>query len=301
MKKKIIILSSFLIGAIFVVVIFTTSQQSMINNEAIQVEELIVYGDKNMNRVAKQFSDQNNLLKVATEDLVQHKMIKQLATELEIAHSQTFGQEKKEWQDQKSSLTLWQFLDAKDQQLQDQIKEKLMEKEKPTQKELRQAFEQLDDKYKKTDYFVEAIEIPTFSGKQAELEKIAEAISPNLSYEETLLEWQNKLPNLVIESYQLKSAEIQKEDIYSLSVGEILSEKAVGTVVKGYHENQYFYIFNKEGGQLLQFEEAPQFGKNAYINTRYKEKLATYQQATKVDLLEKDREKFFQNYQNKNS
>ena len=235
------------------------------------------------------------------EDLVQHKMIRQLATELEIAHSQTFGQEKKEWQDQKSSLTLWQFLDAKDQQLQDQIKEKLMEKEKPTQKELRQAFEQLDDKYKKTDYFVEAIEIPTFSGKQAELEKIAEAISPNLSYEETLLEWQNKLPNLVIESYQLKSAEIQKEDIYSLSVGEILSEKAVGTVVKGYHENQYFYIFNKEGGQLLQFEEAPQFGKNAYINTRYKEKLATYQQATKVDLLEKDREKFFQNYQNKNS
>ncbi len=50
MKKKIIILSSFLIGAIFVLVIFTTSQQSMINNEAIQVEELIVYGDKNMNR-----------------------------------------------------------------------------------------------------------------------------------------------------------------------------------------------------------------------------------------------------------
>ena len=29
------------------------------------------------------------------EDLVQHKMIRQLATELEIAHSQTFGQEKK--------------------------------------------------------------------------------------------------------------------------------------------------------------------------------------------------------------
>ena len=95
-------------------VIFTT-KQSMINNEAIQVEELIVYGDKNMNRVAKQFSDQNNLtsfgknfwrktyngksptqelLKVATEDLVQHKMIKQSAR-LEIAHSQTFGQEKK--------------------------------------------------------------------------------------------------------------------------------------------------------------------------------------------------------------
>ena len=29
----------------------------------------------------------------------------------------------------------------------------------------------MDDKYKKTDYFVEAIEIPNFSGKQAELEK----------------------------------------------------------------------------------------------------------------------------------
>ena len=27
--------------------------------------------------------------------------------------------------------------------------------------------------------------------------------------------------------------------------------------------------------------------------------IITYQQATKVDLLEKDREKFFQNYQNK--
>lgn len=116
MKKKIIILNSFLIGAIFVLVIFTTSQQSMINNEAIQVEELIVYGDKNMNRVAKQFSDQNNLtsfgknfwrktyngkspaqelLKVAMEDLVQHKMIRQLATELEIATHKHLGKKKK--------------------------------------------------------------------------------------------------------------------------------------------------------------------------------------------------------------
>ncbi|MFR2550485.1 MAG: hypothetical protein ACLS8D_00990 [Clostridioides difficile] len=100
-----------------------------------------------------------------------------------------------------------------------------MEKEKPTQKELRQAFEQLDDKYKKTDYFVEAIEIPNFSGKQAELEKIAEAISPNLSYEETLLEWQNKLPNLVIESYQLKSAEIQKRIFIRCLLGRFLVKK----------------------------------------------------------------------------
>ncbi len=143
---------------------------------------------KNMNRVAKQFSDQNNLtsfgkiswrktyngksptqelLKVATEDLVQHKMIKQLATELEIAHSQTFGQKKKEWQDQKSSLTLWQFLDAKDQQLQDQIKEKLMEKEKANAKRIGGIpLSNWMINIKKTDYFVEAIEIPTFSGKQ---------------------------------------------------------------------------------------------------------------------------------------
>ena len=154
MKKKIIILSSFLIGAIFVLVIFTTSQQSMINNEAIQVEELIVYGDKNMNRVAKQFSDQNNLtsfgknfwrktyngksptqelLKVATEDLVQHKMIKQLATELEIAHSQTFGQEKRmaRPKEQFNALAIFR---CKRSTITGPNKEKLMEKEKPTQK-----------------------------------------------------------------------------------------------------------------------------------------------------------------------
>ena len=68
-----------------------------------------------MNRIAKQFSDQNNLtsfgknfwrktyngksptqelLKVATEDLVQHKMIKQLATELEIAHTNIWARKK---------------------------------------------------------------------------------------------------------------------------------------------------------------------------------------------------------------
>ena len=67
-------------------------------------------------------------------------MIKQLATELEIAHSQTFGQEKKNGKT-KEQFNALAILDAKDQQLQDQIKEKLMEKEKPTQK-LRQAFEQ---------------------------------------------------------------------------------------------------------------------------------------------------------------
>ena len=70
------------------------------------------------------------------------------------------------------------ILDAKDQQLQDQIKE-INGERKANAKELRQALS-MDDKYKKTDYFVEAIEIPNFSGKQAELEKIAEAIS-NLS------------------------------------------------------------------------------------------------------------------------
>ena len=128
-EEKIIILSSFLIGAIFVLVIFTTGPQSMINNEAIQVEELIVYGDKNMNRVAKQFSDQNNLtsfgknfwrktyngksptqelLKVATEDLVQHKMIKQWQ-QVRNSPLTNIWARKKEWQDQKSSLTLWQF------------------------------------------------------------------------------------------------------------------------------------------------------------------------------------------------
>ena len=174
-------------------VIFTTSQQSMINNEAIQVEELIVYGDKNMNRIAKQFSDQNNLtsfgknfwrktyngksptqelLKVATEDLVQHKMIKQLATELEIAHSQTFGQEKRmaRPKEQFNALAIFR---CKRSTITGPNKREINGERKANAKELRQAFEQLDDKYKKTDYFVEAIEIPNFSGKQAELEKIA--------------------------------------------------------------------------------------------------------------------------------
>ena len=139
-------------------VIFTTSQQSMINNEAIQVEELIVYGDKNMNRIAKQFSDQNNLtsfgknfwrktyngksptqelLKVATEDLVQHKMIKQLATDRNSPLTNIWA--RKRMARPKEQFNALAILDAKDQQLQDQIKEKLMEKEKPTQKELRQA------------------------------------------------------------------------------------------------------------------------------------------------------------------
>ena len=55
--------------------------------------------------------------------------------------------------------------------------------------------------------------------------------------------------------------------------------------------------FNKEGGQLLQFEEAPQFGKNAYINTRYKEKLAITSNQSR--LVGERQRKVFQNYQNK--
>ena len=69
-------------------------------------------------------------------------------------------------------------------------------------------------------------------------------------------------------------------------------------MVKGYHENQYFYIFNKEGGQLLQFEEAPQFGKNAYINTRYKE-ISYVSTSNQSRLVGERQRKVFQNYQNK--
>ena len=74
------------------------------------------------------------------------------------------------------------------------------------------------------------------------------------------MEWQNKLPNLVIESYQLKSAEIQKEDIYSLSVGRFLV-KSCWYRGERIPRKPILLYFNKEGGQLLQFEEAPQFGK----------------------------------------
>ena len=103
--------------------------------------------------------------------------------------------------------------------------------------------------------------------------------------------WQNKLPNLVIESYQLKSAEIQKRIFIRCLLGRFLV-KSCWYRGERIPRNQYFYIFNKEGGQLLQFEEAPQFGKMP-ISTHATKKLATYQQATKVDLLEKDKKSFF--------
>ena len=74
------------------------------------------------------------------------------------------------------------------------------------------------------------------------------------------MEWQNKLPNLVIESYQLKSAEIQKRIFIRCLLGRFLV-KSCWYRGERIPRNQYFYIFNKEGGQLLQFEEAPQFGK----------------------------------------
>ena len=74
-------------------------------------------------------------------------MIKQLATELEIAHSQTFGQEKRmaRPKEQFNALAIFR---CKRSTITGPNKEKLM-REKPTQKELRQAFEQLDDKYKR--------------------------------------------------------------------------------------------------------------------------------------------------------
>ena len=56
--------------------------------------------------------------------------------------------------------------------------------------------------------------------------------------------------------------------------------------------NQYFYIFNKEGGQLYSLKKHHNLAKMP-ISTHATKRNYTYQQATKVDLLEKDREKFF--------
>lgn len=320
MKRKFLAIPAVFLVIILLVFFVKPKELAAVNGEGVTLAELMAYGDEYANQVASQFADKYHitsygqhfweesyqgeqpidaLYEEAVGALVRHRVVKETAVSLKVTEEKSFQEEQKAWENAKMNLSLGQYLAAQDEQLANKIKEAWLKETPPSEKQLAQAFESLENKYKETDYAVSAIEIPGYSGELAALQKIAQQIPAQLSLTECESWWQQQLPQQLVSALTLKSAEFQKDDVYSQSLGSFLSKEEPGTVVVG-DQQQFFYIVKVEGGQLLTVEEAPKLAENQYINELYKQRIAKGVKQAKVALPEKIEESFRTSYQTKN-
>lgn len=320
MKRKFLAIPAIFLVIILLFFFVKPKELAAVNGEEVTLAELTAYGDEYANQVASQFADKYHitsygqhfweesyqgeqpidaLYEEAVGALVRHRVVKETAVSLKVTEEKSFQEEQKAWENAKTNLSLGQYLAAQDEQLANKIKEAWLKETPPSEKQLAQAFESLENKYKETDYAVSAIEIPGYSGELATLQKIAQQIPAQLSLAECESWWQQQLPQQLVSALTLKSVEFQKDDVYSQSLGSFLSKEEPGTVVVG-DQQQFFYIVKVEGGQLLTVEEAPKLAENQYINELYKQRIAKGVKQAKVALPEKIEESFRTSYQTKN-
>lgn len=292
-NKKIVITISALVLGMLIFLLYPR-KMGTINDVTVTLEELTLYAKKNENAVSQAFTIEHNinsfgksfwletydghqpieaLYDKAIENLVYHRAMLDFASEFNLIDDASFTYEKEEWNNSKNGLNLWQFLDAKDYQLSDLIKKELLKKYPPTADELEKAFDQLEDKYKRTDFMVEVIMMELDNPSLETMKQLAASIPESWNADEILEFWEETYPNYSVEYLKLDSQEIHKEDLHMMSISEALIDSSKRDIVEGYTESQVFFVINKEGGELLTLETAPRFGEVAYVNALFEEKL----------------------------
>lgn len=321
MKQFFFTFSAIILVIFLVAFLFRVQSSNIVNGQPVTVPELEAYADECANQVASEFADKYQitsygqdfwkstyhgeqpiqaLYEQAVVSLIRHHVIEEAAVSLNLIEKHSFKEEQQEWKQTGSNVSLGQYLAAQEAQLSDRIKKAWLQETPPNKQQLANAFDRLEDKYKQTDYEVSAIEIPGFKGTLAELQKIAQKIPPKLDASAAESWWQQQLPRQMVTLLSLKSSEFQKDDLYRQAAGAFLSGQKTGTVVAGDQKQQFFYIVQVKGGQLLTVEEAPKLAENQYINDLFEERIAEGQEKAKVSLSKKIAASFRTSYQNKN-
>ncbi|MGX7013978.1 hypothetical protein [Vagococcus silagei] len=155
----------------------------------------------------------------------------------------------------------------------------------PSEKDLYQAFNQLDKKYKTKPFEISGVEMNFFNENKMELISFFKQNGTS-TVEEIQSQFQAKYSDSVIKEWTLDSQNIQKEDTYQLALAEVLVNKVKGDLIEGLKEGQYFYIISKKGGGELTQQEAPDLAKNKYLNDQLDNKISTRMKTLKFETKE---------------
>lgn len=264
----------------------------IIGNNTITYDEVLMYATQNKTVVGESFAKENNIESYGSSfwstayngkspldslaesiltDLIYANTLREETSKYGISTEVDFLSAKKKWSTLNdkngTNLSLFDYINNTISNEENQLKEKLFEEKKPSEATLEKAYASLDDDYKREDFKLTGIEFKFIEGQTESILASLVNISSNTDNEDEIVENLSSLyPNCIIKSFSINSQEIQKEDLYNLSIAEVLFNKNKNELVEGIQEEQYFYILTKEGGNLLTYHQAPELGKNKYIN-----------------------------------
>lgn len=301
-----------ILAVLIVLVLPKSSGQSLgsVNGKKIHPEELRMYAESERALVAAEYSQQyqlpglgksfwstdfeghtpsETLLDRTMEKLVYYKVLAQQCAAEKIPVPEDYEQLVKEMEKENDrrkqaasrgevvygipEYTVSQYHEYIMTTARTKLMEKLLQNQlAPTEEQLRQAYEKLDDRYKHRDFFCTGWVIswpPT-----EDPEKTAETIRTVLrekgaqQAKEILTA---EVDGLLMEEFSLDTKTVHREDTQSIRTAELLFDVPAGECSPLVEESlpTLYYLEQKEGGGLLSFEEAPRLATNQYINDAF--------------------------------
>jgi hypothetical protein len=165
----------------------------------------------------------------------------------------------------------------------DDLKTVLLRKElAPTEAQLRAAYESLPGELKQAPWSASGDLFTWDEGPSPEGE-IRAALRRGLGPEDAVRESAGGFPGLRREDFELQSNYISKEDPYERELADVLERAVPGSFVPGPRGRpELYHVTGKKGGGALSFEDAPQLGRNKWINDQFEIFLNKKVKAAKV-------------------
>lgn len=290
----------------------TGSELGTVNGLPFYAEELLVYADEERAAVTAQISQQYDLpgtgpsfwdteydgvtprevlLDTAMEDLIRNKVIQQECITRGIVAPADFRELEQAMEEENAarqstaasggvvygteSYTLAQYNEYQMTMATDDLKAYLLENElAPTEQQLRDAYDSLDESFKRKDFTCEGWSIawPSTEDDEAAATLVAEALESTAPADlPTVLA--DQLPGVMVEEFTFDSTEVHREDSTAIERSDILFFTEPGECSSILYDAQptVYYVTEKDGGGYYAFEESSRLGENKYINDAFEQ------------------------------
>lgn len=288
------------------------SELGKVNGLPFYAEELLVYADEERAAVTAQISQHYNLpgtgpsfwdteydgvtprevlLDTAMEDLVRNKVIQQECITRGIVAPADFRELEQAMEEENAarqstadsggvvygteSYTLAQYNEYQMRMATDDLKEYLLENElAPTEQQLRDAYDSLDESFKRKDFTCAGWSIawPSTEDDETVAALVAEALE-STAPADLAAALADQLPGVTVEEFTFDSTEVHREDSTAIERSDILFFTEPGKCSSIFYDAQptVYYVTEKDGGGYYAFEESSRLGENKYINDAFEQ------------------------------
>lgn len=296
-----------------------------VNGFPVYSEELTMYAQDCRAEVSSEFSKEHNLsgtgidfwttsydgvlpldslIRASMKDLVRDKIIQQECVKRGIIAPLDFLQLKSSFQDENESrketlenggfvygtqqYTLRQYSDYQMTLSEDELKSSLLSgSSSPSEQQLQQAFDSLDESFKRKDFTAKGYAFVWSTGSlETGQRTIQQALSQNIAPDELPDALSDTLPDLTVIPIDIDTAQRSKEDNFADTLTYDLFDMNCGdykaTVANGL--NTLYYLTEKDGGGYYTLQEAPGLAESKYVNDTFEQMIESQIEQCTVEL-----------------